>query len=124
MVKDLEIFQFDCKTAFLHARLHHDVYCRPFAGWPLWKNGNVLKIQAALYGLRQSAFEFYMLFCSLLLGLGMTRCDCDHRMFFGSWDSSPNSSIPMPVDGSSLVLFVPIHVDDGLGVTNLAPLYS
>ena len=31
-VQNLEIFQFDCKTAFLHARLRHDVYCRPFSG--------------------------------------------------------------------------------------------
>ena len=30
----------------------------------------------------------------------------------------------MPSDGSPLVLFVLIHVDDGLGITNLNALYS
>ena len=121
--QDLNIFQFDCKTAFLHARLRHDVYCRPFSGWPV-QSGNVLKIKAALYGLRQSAYEFYMLFCSLLLGLGMTRCTCDHGVFFGVWMTPPDPDIVMPSDGSPLVLFVPIHVDDGLGVTNSNALYS
>jgi hypothetical protein len=121
--QDLEIFQFDCKTAFLHARLHHDVYCRPVAGWPIQSQGNVLKVLAALYGLRQSAFEFYTLFCSLLLDLGLTRCDCDHGVFLGEWLVPPDSSIPLPLDGSPLVIFVPIHVDDGLVVTNSPPLY-
>jgi hypothetical protein len=121
--QDLEIFQFDCKTAFLHARLRHDVYCRPVAGWPIHSQGNVLKVLAALYGLRQSAFEFYMLFYSLLLDLGLTRCDSDHGVFFGKWLVSPDSSVPLPSDGSPLVIFVPIHVDDGLVVTNSAPLY-
>ena len=34
-VKDLEIFQFDCKTAFLHAKIHHPLYARPFPGYPI-----------------------------------------------------------------------------------------
>src|SRR6266498_2122452 len=50
-LKDLEIFQFDCKTAFLHAKLRHDVYSHSFPGWPISKSGRVLKIVAALYGL-------------------------------------------------------------------------
>jgi len=83
-IKDLDIFQFDCKTAFLHARLHHDIYCRPFSGWPMEKSGTVLKIQAALYGLRQSAYEFYILLSSLLLSLGLFQCECDHGVFFGT----------------------------------------
>jgi len=123
-VQDLEIFQFDCKTAFLHARLKHDVYCRPVSGWPMQDPKNVLKILAALYGLRQSAYEFYMLFFSLLSDLGMLRCECDHGVFFGLWTTPPDPSISMPSDGSPLTLFVPIHVDDGLGITNSAPLYK
>jgi hypothetical protein len=35
-VHDLNIFQFDCKTAFLHAKLRHDLYARPFPGFHLW----------------------------------------------------------------------------------------
>jgi hypothetical protein len=71
-----------------------------------------------LYGLRQSAYKFYMLLMSLLLNLGMIRCKVDHGVFFGKWISPPDSSITMPADGSPLVLYVPIHVDDGLAITD------
>jgi len=117
-LKDLEILQFDCKTAFLHAKLRHDVYSHSFPGWPISKPGHVLKIVAALYGLQQSAYEFYMLFFSLLSGLGMAHCNVDHGVFFGKWAESPDPSVLMPSDGSPLTLVVPIHVDDGLGITN------
>ena len=83
----------------------------------------LVKIVAALYGLRQSAYEFYMLFFPLLSGLGMVRCDVDHGVFFGEWVKSPDPSILMPSDGSPLILIVPIHVDDGLGITNSTQLY-
>jgi len=122
-IQDLEVFQFDCKTTFLHARLRHDVFCRSFSGWPMTQAGNVLKIQAALYGLHQSAYEFYTLLCSLLLALGLSRCDCDHGVFFSIWSTPPDPTVSMPSDGSPLVIFVPVHVDDGLGVTNSQSLY-
>ena len=69
-------------------------------------------------------FEFYTLFSSLLLSLGMTHCEVDHGVFFGTWTSAPDPSIPLPVDGRPLVLYVPLHVDDGLAVTNSPSLYS
>ena len=84
-VCDLDIFQFDCKTAFLHAKLRHPIYARPFPGFPISTPGKSLRILVALYGLRQSAYEFYMLLLSLLQGLGMTRCEVDHGIFFGVW---------------------------------------
>ena len=117
-VRDLEIFQFDCKTAFLHAKLRHPLFARPFPGYPASSSSKVLRILAALYGLRQSAYEFYMLILSLLLALGMVRCEVDHGVFMGEWTSPPGPSVTMPPDGSPLVLYVPLHVDDGLAVTN------
>jgi len=122
-VQDLEVYQFDCKTAFLHAKLRHSVYARPYPGCTRLGHGKVLRILVALYGLRQSAYEFYMLFLELLLELGMIRCEVDHGVFFGRWVSPPDSSVSMPLDGSPLVLYVPLHVDDGLAVTNSTPLY-
>ena len=122
-VRDLEIFQFDCKTAFLHAKLRHPVYARPYPGYTCLGHGKVLRILVALYGLRQSAYEFYMLLLELLLDLGMIRCEVDHRVFFGRWVSPPDSSVSMPLDGLPLVLYVPLHVDDGLAITNSSPLY-
>ena len=121
--RDLEIFQFDCKTAFLHAKVRHPNYARPFPGYELSTPGKVLRVLAALYGLRQSAYEFYILFSSLLLGLGMIRCDVDHGVFFGEWTSPPDPLIAMPVDGAPLVLYVPLHVDDGFAITNSLVLY-
>ena len=77
----------------------------------------------ALYGLRQSAYEFYVLLMSLLLDLGMIRCDVDHGVFIGEWTSSPDPSIAMPPSGP-LLLYVPLHVDDGLAITNSPSLYA
>jgi Reverse transcriptase (RNA-dependent DNA polymerase)/GAG-pre-integrase domain len=123
-VKDLEIFQFDCKTTFLHAKICHPLYARPFPGYPISTPGMSLRILVALYGLRQSAYEFYIFIMSLLLDLGMVRCEVDHGVFFGEWTTPPDPSISMPPDGGPLVLYVPIHVDDGLGITNSKPLYT
>ena len=122
-IHDLEIFQFDCKTAFLHAKLRHDLYARPFLGFETSDPSKVLRILVALYGLRQAAFEFYMLLLSLLLDLGMVRCDVDHGVFIGEWTSPPDPTIEMPASGL-LVLYVPLYVDDGLGITNSPPLYA
>ena len=83
----------------------------------------VLHILAALYGLRQAAYEFYVLLVSLLLDLCMVHCDVDHGVFLGEWVSPPDPSIAMPSLGS-LVLYVPLHVDDGLAVTNSPSLYA
>ena len=123
-VQDLEIFQFDCKTAFLHAKIRHPLYARPFPGFPLSTPGMSLRILVALYGLRQSAYEFYILILSLLIEFGMVRCEVDHGIFYGEWTSSPDPSVPMPSDGSPLVLYILLHVDDGLAITNSVLLYT
>ena len=122
-VHDLEIFQFDCKTAFLHAKLRHPNYARQFPGYVFTNPDKVLCIKVALYGLRQLAFEFYTLFMLLILDLGMVRCEVDHGVFFGKWLSPLDSSIPMPLNGDPLQLYAPIHVDDGLAITNSPSLY-
>ena len=68
---DLEIFQFDCKMTFLHAKLCHDLYAWPFPGFETSNPSKVLHILVALYGLCQSAYEFYILLMLLLLDLRM-----------------------------------------------------
>lgn len=65
-----------------------------------------------------------MLIMSLLLAFGMACCEVDHGVFFGEWMSSPTPSVSMPSDGSPLVLYVPLYVDDGLAITNSQPLYA
>ena len=86
-VHDLEIFQFDCKMAFLHAKLRHDLYAHPFPGFETSSPPKVLRILVALYGLHQAAYEFYVLLMSLLLAFGMIHCDVDHGVFIGEWAS-------------------------------------
>lgn len=59
---------------------------------------------------------------SLLLDFGLMCCAVDHGVFIGKWTTSPDSSIVMPPSGP-LVLYVPLHVDDGLAITNSSSLY-
>jgi len=84
----------------------------------------VLRLLVALYGLRQSSYEFYMLLRRLMTRLGMMRCEVDHAVFYGHWSTPPVDTIPMPSNGDDLILMVPVHVDDGLAVTNSIPLYN
>ena len=115
---------FDVKTAFLHAKLSTTIYCKQIPGCPEADPQTVLHLLVALYGLRQSSYEFYMLLLRLMVHLGLTHCEVDHAVFSGHWYSPPNASIPMPSDGSDLLLLIPVHVDDGLAVTNSIPLYT
>ena len=82
----------------------------------------ILHLLAALYGLFQAAYEFYILIMSLFLDLGMSCCNVDHGVFIGEWLSPPDPTIAMP-SSSPLLLYVPIHVDDGLGIMNSHSLY-
>ena len=47
-VQDLEIFQFDCKMAFLHVKLQHSVYAHPYPGCNHLGHRKVLRILVAL----------------------------------------------------------------------------
>lgn len=58
-VQDLKIYQFDCKTAFLHTKICHPIYACQIPGYPHSNSKKVLHILVTLYGLHQSAFEFY-----------------------------------------------------------------
>jgi len=114
---------FDVKTAFLHAKLSYLLYAKQIPGFPEADPDTVLRLLVALYGLRQSAYEFYTFFLKLLIRIGLSRSELDHSVFIGHWVSPPHSSISMPLTGKPLILIVPIHVDDGLVATNSTPLY-
>jgi hypothetical protein len=121
---DLEIMSFHIKTTFLHAKLSTTIFCKQIPGFPEADSHMVLHLLVALYGLRQSSYEFYMLLLCLVVRLGLSCCEVDHAVFSGRWSSPPDPSISMPLNGSDLILIVPVHVDDGLGVTNSIPLYN
>jgi len=78
----------------------------------------------ALYGLKQSSYEWHKLLSSTLATLGLARCEADHAVFIGRWSTPPHISISLPSSGAPLFLIIPVHVDDGLAVTNSLPLYE
>jgi hypothetical protein len=91
---DLEIMASDVKTAFLHCKLRSEIYCKQIPGHPFDDSTKVLRILVALYGLRQSAYEFYTLLLKCFATLGMHRCEVDHAVFSGTWTVPPHPSIP------------------------------
>lgn len=121
---DLELYGWDCKTAFLHAQLNRDIYIRQIPGYPLDDPKLVLKLKVALYGLRQAAYEFYQLVLSMMSEIGLCRSEVDHAFFYGEWEHPPDPSLPNPKNGQPLCLYVPIHVDDGLTGATSKELYS
>jgi hypothetical protein len=121
---DLEIMSFDVKTAFLHARLPYDIYVKQIPGYPEPDATTILRLLVALYGLKQSSYEWHKLLASTLGNLGLVRCEADHAVFLGRWTVPPHASIPLHPSGNPLLLIIPIHVDDGLVVTNSLPLYK
>ena len=112
------------KTAFLHACLPYDIFVKQIPGYPEADTSTVLKLLVALYGLKQSSHERYKLLSSILATLGLFRCEADHAVFVGRWTTPPHSSIPLPPSKGPLFLFVPIHVDDGLAISNSIHLYN
>ena len=121
---DLEIMSFDVKTAFLHARLPHDIFAKQIPGYPEADPLTVLRLLVALYGLKQSSHEWYKLLSSILATIGLLRCEADHAVFIGRWTTPPHLSVDMPSSGDPLFLIIPIHVDDGLTITNSLQLYD
>ena len=121
---DYEIMSFDVKTAFLHARLSYSIYVKQIPGYPEDDPKTVLRLLVALYGLRQSAYEWYTMLSSIFSTLGLSCCEADHAVFVGRWSAPPDSSVTMPASGVPLVLIIPIHVDDGLAITNSTSLYN
>ena len=120
---DLEIMSFDVTTAFLHARLPNEIFAKQIPGFPEPDSATVLRLWVALYGLKQSSHEWYKLLSSTLSSLGLLRCEADHAVFTGRWLTPPHASIPPLPSGEPLFLIIPIHVDDGLAITNSLPIY-
>ena len=56
--------------------------------------------------------------------IGLVCCEADCAVLTGCWTISPHSSITMPSSGSPLTLIIPIHIDNGLAISNSLPLYT
>ena len=71
--------QFDVKSAFLYGELKEEVYMRPPSGFS--DGDKVWKLNRCLYGLKQSANEWYALFARFLTTKGFTASTFDPCMF-------------------------------------------
>ena len=125
---DYEILIYDVKTAFLHALLDRIIFCKHIPGFPIPSTddsspADVLQIICAVYGLQQSSHEFYVLLHGILESIGLIRCEVDHAVFYSHFSQPPHPSILMPSNSEDLVIFMLVHVDDGLVATNSLPLY-
>lgn len=65
---DLELIQYDAVNAFVNARLKKDIFMRMPPGYR--KPGTILKLQKALYGLRESPLLWQKDLTATLTGLG------------------------------------------------------
>lgn len=104
--EDLEMRQFDVKTAFLHGELEEEVYMRQPAGVELGRRGQVLRLRRALYGLKQAGRAWHKQLASELLAKG-----------FEQSNSDPGLWILRGEGGAVLAVF---YVDDGLVATRTA----
>ncbi|KAJ3474184.1 hypothetical protein NLI96_g12605 [Meripilus lineatus] len=104
-----EIDQIDVKSAYLYGRMDEgeEIYLRPPHGFPLpnIKPGQVMKLDACIYGLKQAGRRWYKKFCSIMAKIGLDRSNFDQALFFRHL-----------ANGTLLAILV--HVDDG---TMIAP---
>lgn len=103
--RDLEMIQFDIKTAFLYGKLEDEIYmelpeglCRKGTGEPV-----VCKLDKALYGLKQSPRCWNQEFISFLKQFNFKEGNADKCILNGE------------VDGEKV--FLALFVDDGLIAT-------
>ncbi len=81
--KDLEIQQWDIKSAFSNAKIDEEIYVMQPVGFE--ENSNqVCLLNKALYGLKQSARQFYLFLANLLKELNFNLIIADQSVFYNS----------------------------------------
>ena len=114
--EDLELRQFDVRTAFLNAPLDSEVYLRPPSGFEHLAGGpgRVLRLHRALYGLRQASRAWNKQLERELTARGFVQSDAD-----------PSLWLLRDAAGTVLTMF---YVDDGMAVSythlTLPTIYS
>ena len=98
-LEDLEMCQFDIKTAFLYGHLKEDIFMDQPEGYEDG-SGRVCKLQKGLYGLKQSPRCWNDKFHSFLSSYGLIRSEADHSVYQSK--------------SSSEKIILGVYVDDGL----------
>ena len=97
--KGLCLKQFDVAAAFVQAELEDDVYIQIPQGVTNVPRGKVLKLQRALYGLRQSSYVWNRALSKVIMKLGLRPTDSDPCVFARHGDE---------------MVIVCVYVDDGM----------
>lgn len=101
-VLDLEVYQYDFKTAFLNGKLEEEIYMRPPPGLEI--GGRVLKLKKSLYGLKQAARIWNQAFHESLTLRGFEQNSFDPCVY--------------SFERNGAVIHLVVHVDDLLAITN------
>lgn len=114
--KDWEIDTFHAKRAFLWGILKEEIYMRQSKGFEEgdWRVVVWLMLHS-IYGLKQSALEWYKQVCAIMAELGFTRTESDHALFY--YEGGADLAIGI----TRIRCFIGWHVDDGMGVSNSRP---
>ena len=79
-LENWEIHQVDVSTAFLHGDVESEVYIRPPRGYEV--RGQILKLNKALYGLREAPRQWHKKLTTWLIETGWTRSEYDGCVFY------------------------------------------
>jgi hypothetical protein len=84
--EDLELRQFDTRTAFLNGWLKEEVYLQVPTGLEgkLGKGGKVLRLCRAIYGLRQASRAWNVRLEGLFSRRGFVQSNADHSLLIVS----------------------------------------
>jgi len=101
---NLEIYQLDVKTTFLHGYIDEDIYMSIPEGLSTPSN-LVCKLIKSLYGLKQSSRAWYMRFDAYLIQQGFLRLEA-------------NANIYIKRDNDDGFLILTVYVDDCILISN------
>jgi hypothetical protein len=106
-----DLDSFDVKCVFLWGILKEEIYMRQPKGFEEgdWKLLVWLMLRT-IYGLKQSAMEWYEQVRAVMEELGFTRCTVDHAVF--TYDRTDS------ISARRIICIIGFHVDDGLGTSN------
>ena len=99
---NLELYQMDVKTAFLHGDIDEEIYMKQPEGFVVSnKEHLVCKLKRSLYGLKQAPRQWYKKFDTFMLSQGFDRSYADHCLY-----------TKKDIDDSPIILV--LYVDDML----------
>lgn len=99
VAEEMEILQFDVKTAFLYGELKEEIWIELPEG-PWQSKERVVKLQKSLYGLKQSPHCWNERLNNVLTEFNLQRSDADDCIYVGSYGADK--------------IYLALYVDDGL----------